>query len=86
MTEDIKKYRVIMEQAFQAPMQEDATHMDMKNHDHMAQLLIDMLKDSSPSTEELRDIVMGLKHEGHDNTSIHKILDIAHTKLKSGHH
>ena len=82
MTEDIKKYRALMEQAFEAPMHEDTTHIDMSNHDHMAQLLINMLKDSSPSTDDLREIVMGLKHEGHDNASIHKILDLAHEKLK----
>lgn len=85
MTEDIKKYRALMEQAFEAPMHTEAAPeegLDMHNHEHVAQLLIDILKDSSPTTDELRGMVMGLKDMGHGAADIHKILDIAHQKIK----
>jgi hypothetical protein len=81
MSEDIKKYRVLLEQSFTEPMHE-GNDMDMQNHEHMATLLIQIFQDSNPTVDELRDVVLGLKTEGHDNASIHKILDMAEQKLK----
>jgi hypothetical protein len=83
MSEDIKKYRQLVESSFTTEAQD--THTEIV--DHMGQLLVDLIKDGlikgDHTSEDLKELVRGLKMD-HDNQTIEKILDKAHQISK--HH
>lgn len=77
MSADIKKYRQLVESSFTT----EASDSDQEVVNHMGQLIVDLVKDGlikgDHNSEELRELVRGLKMD-HDNATIEKILDKAH--------
>ena len=84
MSDDIKKYRQLVESSFTAETHDAPDQMEH----HMGQLLVDLIKDGMDkgdhSKEGLRELVSTLKMD-HDNGTIEKILNKAHEISKQGH-
>lgn len=87
MSEDIKKYRKLLENSMQQDMA--VPDSDTGTVDHMAQLIVDMVKDSTDkdgiSRSELRDMVRGLKDAGHDHDTIEQIVMKAEQLMHQAH-
>lgn len=83
MSEDIKKYKQLVESSFTAEAQDKQSAIV----DHMGQLIVDLVKDGlikgDHNSEELRELVRGLQMD-HSNETIEKILNKAHEISK--HH
>lgn len=87
MSEDIKKYRKLLENSMQQDMA--VPDSDTNTVEHMAQLIVDMVKDSTDkdgiSRSELRDMVRGLKDAGHDHDTIEQIVMKAEQLMHQAH-
>jgi hypothetical protein len=83
MSDDIKKYKKMVESSFTT----EASDSDQELVDHMGELIVDLVKDGlikgDHTSEDLRELVRGLK-QNHSNQTIEKILDKAHEISK--HH
>lgn len=84
MSEDIKKYRQLVESSFTT----EASDTDGEIVDHMGQLIVDLVKDGlgkgENSQEGFRDLVSTLK-QNHGAVTAEKILDKAHELSKHSH-
>lgn len=62
MSEDIKKYRAILESSYQAESAPEG-HINLDDPAHAAELVHHMFKDSNVDKHTLRDVLMGHKND-----------------------
>jgi len=62
MSEDIKKYKQLVESSFMTETH-DAAHMDADDPAHAAELVHHMFSGSSVDKHTLRDVLMGHKND-----------------------